>query len=130
MVSQPIRQGMQSTNEWFAREVVAKGNVAALQRIYTKDARILPPGADMIRGRSAIQDFWGTVFESMGLKRAVLSTVEATAEGDGILEIGKAELTLEPAGQPASQVTVKYVVFWKQEDGHWKWHIDIWNPNA
>jgi hypothetical protein len=23
--------------------------------------------------------------------------------------------------------TVQYVVIWKQEDGRWKWHRDIWN---
>jgi hypothetical protein len=27
-------------------------------------------------------------------------------------------------------MNAKYVVYWRQEDGHWKWHIDIWNPNA
>jgi len=25
---------------------------------------------------------------------------------------------------------VKYVVYWRQEDGRWKWHVDIWNPNS
>ena len=26
-------------------------------------------------------------------------------------------------------VTVKYVVHSKQEDGGWKWRVDIWNTN-
>jgi len=25
---------------------------------------------------------------------------------------------------------LKYVVFWRQEDSRWKWHIDIWNQNS
>jgi hypothetical protein len=25
---------------------------------------------------------------------------------------------------------VKYVVYWREEDGRWQWHVDIWNPNA
>jgi ketosteroid isomerase-like protein len=28
------------------------------------------------------------------------------------------------------QMEVKYVVYWRQEDGRWKWHVDIWNMNA
>jgi ketosteroid isomerase-like protein len=46
------------------------------------------------------------------------------------VEIGKATLTIEPAGQPESVLEVKYVVFWKMEDGLWKWHVDIWNMNS
>ena len=63
------------------------------------------------------------------LTKAVLSTVDATMAGDGVVEIGKADLTFQPDGHEASEMTVKYVVFWKQEDGLWKWHVDIWNAN-
>lgn len=44
------------------------------------------------------------------------------------MEIGKATLTLE--GEPAPQMEVKYVVYWRQEDARWKWHVDIWNQNS
>jgi ketosteroid isomerase-like protein len=37
---------------------------------------------------------------------------------------------IEPGGQAASQLEVKYVVYWQQEDSRWKWHVDIWNPNS
>jgi ketosteroid isomerase-like protein len=59
------------------------------------------------------------------VKSAKLTTVDAEALGDRIFEIGWAELTTND-GQ---NVTVKYVVQWKQEDGNWKWHVDIWNQN-
>jgi hypothetical protein len=36
-------------------------------------------------------------------------------------------LTIEPTGQSEAQIDVKYVVFWQQEDGLWKWHVRIWN---
>ena len=45
--------------------------------------------------------------------------------GDGVFEVGRADLILGD-GQKA---TVKYVVMWKQEDGDWKWDVDIWNMN-
>ena len=37
---------------------------------------------------------------------------------------GRAELGV--AGAEA-KVTVKYIVVWRQEDGAWKWDVDIWN---
>lgn len=115
---------MRSTNEIFTSEVVG-GDWNALDRVYTADARILPPGAEMISGRPAIKAFWRDAVPAMGVKSATLASVETYLAGDGIVEIGRAELTLD-----ASTMTAKYVVFWKREEGRWKWHVDIWNPNS
>ena len=119
-----ILESMKATNALFNDEVIAKGNIGALERIYTTDARILPPGAEMITGRTAIQQFWAAAIQGMALKRALLTTVDAMPAGDGVVEIGRADLETAGGG-----VSVKYVVFWKKEAGHWKWHVDIWNPN-
>ena len=117
-----ILEAMKATNAVFNDEVVRKGNLSALDRVYTTDARILPPGAPMVRGRAAIQQFWEGAIQALGVKQAVLTSIETIQAGDGVVEIGEAHL--ETGGGPA---TVKYVVFWKQEDGRWKWHVDIWN---
>src|SRR5258708_1472421 len=116
---------MKATNAIFTEEVVKKGNYGALAHVYTKTARILPPGGDMVIGRDAIIAFWSSAIPGMGVTGGSLTTVEAMEAGDGIVEIGRAELVTG-----GGAVTVKYVVYWKQEDGVWKWHVDIWNPNA
>jgi ketosteroid isomerase-like protein len=59
------------------------------------------------------------------VKDAKLTTVDAQTVGDSVIEVGRADLILD-GGQI---VAVKYVVHWKQEDGTWKWHTDIWNMN-
>jgi ketosteroid isomerase-like protein len=125
-----IKPAMQSTNELFNVEVFGKRNFAALDNIYTRGARILPPGAPMISGREAIKKFWSDLVQSANAKSAVLASAEVMAAGDGVVEIGKATLTVEPEGQSAAQMEVKYVVYWQQEDGRWKWHVDIWNQNS
>jgi ketosteroid isomerase-like protein len=125
-----IKRSMQSTNDLFNSEVFGKRNFAALDDIYTRNARILPPGAPMISGREAIKKFWGDMVQSANATSAVLASVDVMPVGDGAVEIGKATLTVEPPGQPAAQMEVKYVVYWQQEDGRWKWHVDIWNPNS
>ncbi len=124
-----IRLAMAATNDIFNSEVFAKGNFDALDEIYTADAHILPPGAPMISGREAIKKFWSDFIAGAHAKSAVLSSVDVMPAGDGVIEIGRAVLTVEPEGQPA-QVEVKYVVCWRQEEGRWKWHVDIWNTNA
>lgn len=125
-VPDAVLSAMRQTNDHFHHEVVAKKDASQLDRVYTKAARLLPPGAPMITGSDAIRNFWQQAIEGMALENARLSTVEAHPLGDGIFEIGSADLTMA-GGQSA---TVKYVVLWKQEDGDWKWDVDIWNTNA
>ena len=124
-----IKLAMQQTNELFSTEVVAKRNVAALDDIYTANARILPPGAPMVSGRESIKKFWSDLIESANGKSAVLTSVDVMPAGDGVVEIGRATLTVAPQGE-ATNLEVKYVVYWRQENARWKWHVDIWNPNA
>lgn len=124
-----IRVAMAVTNALFNTEVVGKRNFAALDDVYTSEARILPPGAPMISGREAIKTFWSDLVQSANAQSAVLTSVDVMPAGDGVVEIGKAVLTVAPEGQPA-QMEVKYVVYWQHEDSRWKWHVDIWNPNA
>jgi ketosteroid isomerase-like protein len=127
---QQIRLAMVDTNERFCVEVFGKRNFDALDDIYTSSARILPPGAPMLSGRETIKSFWSDMIRSTNARSAELESVDVMAVGDGAVEIGRAVLTVEPAGQASAQIEVKYVVYWRQEDGRWKWHVDIWNPNS
>ena len=125
-----VQLAMSLTNELFNTEVVGKRNFAALDDIYTVNARILPPGAPMISGRESIRQFWSDLVTSANAKSAVLTSVDVMPAGEGVVEIGRATLTVEPPGQSAAQLEVKYVVCWRREEGRWKWHVDIWNPNS
>jgi ketosteroid isomerase-like protein len=124
-VSDSVLAAMRQTNEFFDAQAIQKNNTDALDRVYTPDARVLPPGAPMIAGRDNIKGFWKQAIAGLGLKSVKLATVEAETAGDSVVEIGSADLTVGDG----SIVTVKYVVHWKQDDGAWKWHVDIWNPN-
>lgn len=125
-----IQQRMAETNELFNSEVFSRRNFDALDHIYTTDARILPPGAPMITGRADIKQFWSDMVQGAHATSALLSSIDVLPAGDGVVEIGQAVLTVAPPGAAKGQVEVKYVVYWREEDGRWKWHIDIWNPSA
>src|SRR5260370_793542 len=125
-----IKLAMTATNDLFNTEVFGKRNFAALDQVYTSEARILPPGAPIISGREPIKKFWSDLIQSVNAQSAVLTSVEAIPSGDGVVEIGIAVLTIHPEGQSSSRVEVKYVVYWRQEEDRWQGHIDLWNTKA
>ena len=125
-----IKFQMDVVNDLFNTDVIGKRRIAALDDVYTSDARILPPGAPLISGREAIKKFWKDWINSANPKSAVLTSVDVIPSSDGAIEIGRAKLTYEPEGQSPVQAEIKYVVYWKQEGDRWKWHVDIWNQNA
>ncbi len=113
------------TNRVFEEQVVAQLDFEALDRVYTRDARILPPGAEMVQGRENIKGFWRQAMAAMNVSALTLRTVDLELLGEAAVEIGRASIVT-----PGGAVDVKYVVVWEREDGVWKWHIDIWNPVA
>jgi ketosteroid isomerase-like protein len=124
-ISQTVLSAVQETNDIFCAEVIAKRDTKRLDRVYTADARVLPPGAPMMEGRKQVIAFWQQAISALDIKSVKLTTVDAEQVGDRVLEIGRGEMRVG-SGQV---VTAKYVVEWKQEDGDWKIHVDIWNMN-
>jgi|ERR1700678_233944 len=124
-VPDTVIAAMRRTNELFDAEAISKQNLDALDRVYTTHARVLPPGAAMIEGHEKIKEFWRQAIAGLSLTGVKLTTVQAEPAADGVIEIGRADLSVA-GGQV---LTVKYVVCWKQEDGEWKWDVDIWNAN-
>lgn len=128
--SEQMKLAMAETNDLFNTEVFGKRNFDALEKIYTEDAHILPPGSPMISGLQGIKHFWSSLIETANATAAVLTSIEVIAAEESAVEIGKATLTIQPEGQGKSEIEVKYVVYWQLENESWKWHIDIWNQNA
>ncbi len=121
-----LGEAIARVNRQFEATFNAGDHAGAARAVYTQDANVLPPGAPRIEGREAIAGFWDAAARQMQIQSVRLATVSLTPLGDAASEIGAA--TLELAG--GQQVEVKYVVLWKQENGAWKWHVDIWNSNA
>jgi len=128
MVEEDVRETVENANRMFG-EGIRKGDAAAVGALYTEDALLMPPNYDMIRGRSSTQDFWGGAIK-MGVKDAVLTTVELMDLGNVVYEVGNYALKIQPEGQAAFEDKGKYVVLWKKmPDGTLKIHRDIWNSS-
>jgi uncharacterized protein (TIGR02246 family) len=123
-----IRGGVDETSRRF-EDALNRGDAAGAARLfYTRDARVLPPGAQMVQGLEKIAEYWAAAAASpqVGVRRVELTTLDLQPLGDGAYEIGRATLTLA-GGQ---RVMPKYVVIWKQEDAAWRRHVDIWNMDT
>jgi uncharacterized protein (TIGR02246 family) len=123
-----IRRGIEETTHRFEDAFDCGDAAGAARQFYTRDARVLPPGAEMVQGRDRIAAFWAMAAAApqMGVTQVELSTLDLQALGDEAYEIGRATLTLA-GGQRA---TPKYVAVWKYEDDAWRRHVDIWNMDT
>lgn len=121
-----VRAAIEVQNAKFG-EAVRANDTAAIGALYTEDGAVLPPNAARVDGRAAIAAFWGSALAA-GIAGATLTTDEvAYAGGDTATEVGRATLTAKD-GSVADEA--KYLVLWKQVDGAWQLHRDIWNSNS
>ena len=125
-VSPDVRMKIDSVNRAF-ESAIARGDAAAAARdVYTLDCTIMPPGTPAIHGREAAEQFWPAAAAQLGIRDVRLSTLELHALGGGAYEVGRATLSFANGGE----ATAKYVVIWREQDGQWRWHVDIWNLDA
>jgi uncharacterized protein (TIGR02246 family) len=116
---------IQSLNDKFAQAFNA-GDAAAVAALYTEEAVILPPGGEMMKGRTAIQAFWKGATEQLG--NGKLTTVDVKPLGnEAAREIGT--FTFQTKGAQSQEITGKYVVVWEKVGSDWKLATDIWNTN-
>ena len=122
-----IHNAIRSANQNFM-DAFKRGDAAGVAALYTRGATLLPPDQPMMNGTDAIQTFWQGAM-NMGIKEAKLETLEVEARDDLAYEVGGYELTMQSQGGEGTKATGKYVVVWKNQDGRWRLHVDIWNSN-
>src|SRR5689334_4793373 len=82
----------------FECNVEAKDAGKLCRDLYAPDAKLLPPGAQAIRGRSAIEGFWRRLIEA-GLTDVHLNTTEISHFGNMAYAAGTYELAVRPEGR-------------------------------
>jgi uncharacterized protein (TIGR02246 family) len=102
------------------------GDAHGVAQLYTERGRILPPNADIVEGRDAIEAF-GKEFLAMNATLSFeLLTVHETP--DLCVAVGQYEMDLRPPGADPQQDRGKYIEVWtRQGDGSWLIVDDIFN---
>ncbi len=117
------RSDIDAVNAIFVQGL-EKGDAAAVASVYGAGAKLLPPGMPAVSG-PAIQQFWQGAVDS-GLSGGSLATVSFEEHGDVAVEEG--EYTIRAGGEVADHG--KYVVVHRrQDDGSWRFGVDIWNSS-
>ena len=100
------------------------GDAAALTALYTKDAQVLPPGAETASGSDAIHTYF-TADVKGGAKNA-LTLEDVVGFGDYALETGKYVAT---SAEGKHLDHGKFMTLYKKTDGGWKILRDTWNSS-
>ena len=96
----------------------------AIAAMYTEDSALLPPNSETVSGRAAITAVWTAVLAN-GIGGAA-KDAEVYAQSDHGYTVGT--YTLTDAGG-ATIDEGRYVVIWRNVDGKWQIHRDIWNSS-
>jgi uncharacterized protein (TIGR02246 family) len=132
--SSPVITNLES--EKAALLIVAKAyqdagtamDVEKMVSFYTIDARLIPPGGEIVKGTDAIRKFMQEIIKLKNFQaKFETPEVEISTGGDMGYSLAAAVLSFEDAeGKLISEDDRDFHV-WKKADGVWKLAIDIWN---
>jgi ketosteroid isomerase-like protein len=122
-----MRSAIEARNQQFTRaHVVGSLDSAAMVNIFTSDARILPPGADPVIGRPAIEALTA-LYMTMGITEFREETTAFYGNDEMLVDEGTYIFVY---GEGLTTERGKYVNIWRREGGEWKIHSNMWNTNA
>ena len=119
------RAAIDAANKQFM-DAFSRADAAAIATLYVEDGQLLPPGAEPVDGRDAIEMFWrGTL--ALPVREMQLHTVEISGAGPDVSELGRYVIVGDDGNTLDSG---KYIVIWKRETGGWRIYRDIWNSSS
>jgi len=118
------RDLVQERNQIFM-EAYKNMDSAGMAKLYTADAKLLPPNSETVEGSENLESFWKATME-MGITEVKLHTGDVERYGKALVEVRNAELL----GEDGALIdTARYIVIWKQERGTWKIYLDNFNSS-
>ncbi len=124
-----VQRAIETTHAAAAGEM-KRGDAAALATHYTDDAVLLPPNADMLRGRAAIQKWYWDFLASSTVQDFAVATEDVTVLAATAYEVGRYRITFVPRGAQPISDQGKYLVVWELGgDGQWRMARDMFNTS-
>jgi ketosteroid isomerase-like protein len=120
-----MRKVIEENNARFTRAHVT-GDGPLIDNMFTQDAKVLPPEAEPVVGRSAISKLTSQ-YIAFGITEFREETTDFYGNEDLLIDQGNYVMVY---GKDKTLEKGKYVNVWKKEDGTWKIYSNIWNTNA
>jgi len=114
-----------SSNKMY-NECFAKNDSTGFVGCYTSDAILMAPNMPALTGSEAIKAFFNGGY-AMGIRGIDLVTTEVNGGAEMVYETGTYSVK---DGSGNSLEKGKFIVIWKNVNGSWKMHRDIYNSDA
>lgn len=114
---------MKANQEWM--DAVRQRDADAVAAMYTGDALLLAPNTPAIHGEEGVKSFFSGAINS-GVQNIKLVTEEVDGDGQTAIEKGTYEMMVE--GDKVVDKG-KYLVYWKNVNGKWMFHRDMFNSD-
>ena len=105
-------------------EAFNKGDLAQVGQMYTEDAVLLPPEAEMARGRDAILAYWKKEAERVGDIKVTITDVKPLGADTAHVVFTS---TLKTKGAQAQDVPGKGATLAQKAGGDWRIATHVWN---
>jgi uncharacterized protein (TIGR02246 family) len=132
LTTTPARAGAQSDSTAIAAASRAfsaayvSGDTAAIRRLYTEDAMLLPPGREL-RGRDAIVRYFTPGPRRVNVSHA-MEPSDLRIRGDVAIDVGTWSNTWRIDDGPEQNASDRYLVVWRRgSDGAWRIEHDMWH---
>lgn len=113
----------EKTNRFTAAHITK--DTAYLNRIFTDDARVLPPNSDIVTGKKAISQL-NTDWVNYGIHEFEEVSTSFYGNAEYVIDEGTYRLIY---GDDNIVDSGKYINIWKSIDGEWKIYSNIWNTS-
>ncbi|MDE7547191.1 DUF4440 domain-containing protein [Acetobacter fabarum] len=122
----PDVAAVKAVTEQFAADL-AKGDLKAISRLYTDDAKLLPPDEDAVSGRAAILAYFEKTLRPDIIGGAQFDHYEVYGGGEAAVSVSQIRM-MNSKGQIVERG--KQTIVLLKQRGEWKIHRDMWSDNS
>ena len=124
-LAQDLRSTIEAGNaEW--NQAFNKGDAAAVAKLYTSDAKLLPPADKIVSGDKEILAFWRSLIDA-GVTDHKIETVQIAEAGDTAVMAGKWQAMGKDAQGKAAIFKGSVMKVLERQGDTWKTSLQTWN---
>ena len=124
-LAQDLRSTIAAGNTAF-NQAFNKGDAAAVTKLYTSDAKLLPPADKIVSGDKEIQAFWRSLIDA-GVTDHKIETIQIEEAGDTAVVAGKWQATGKGAQGKAAIYKGSVMKVLERQGDTWKTSLHTWN---
>jgi len=124
-LAQDLRSTVEAGNaEW--NQAFNKGDAAAVAKLYTSDAKLLPPADKIVSGDKEILAFWRSLIDA-GVTDHKIETIQIEEAGDTAVMAGKWQAMGKDAQGKAAIFKGSVMKVLERQGDTWKTSLHTWN---